>query len=163
MAFLILPAHLRLELKKPMGNLVGNIKELDIKADTTIICVGDKTTEEVLKARIKPKICVYDGKIERKKIQIPQIIEDYDAEEIGLKNPPGSLNTKAFELIEKALNSEKNLKIKVDGEEDLITLAAVDRAPMDSLVVYGQPGEGVVVVNVNEKTKNRVKAMLKEM
>ncbi|MBN2015004.1 MAG: DUF359 domain-containing protein [Candidatus Altiarchaeota archaeon] len=163
MAFLGLPAHLRRKLKKPLGNLLADVSEVDIRSDTLIICVGDKTTEEILKRGFRPKICVYDGKIKRKGIQIPEIIEKYDAEKIRLNNPPGSLNIEVFNAIDNALKSKKGFKIRIDGEEDLITLAAIDRAPIDSLVFYGQPGEGVVAVRVDEEKKKKVKEILEAM
>jgi hypothetical protein len=51
----------------------------------------------------------------------------------------------------------------VEGEEDLLTLVAVVEAPENSLVVYGQPREGLVVVKVDEKIKKRVKEIVDSM
>ena len=41
------------------------------------------------------------------------------------------------------------MKIVVEGEEDLATLPAILYAPPGSVVVYGQPDEGSVLVKVN--------------
>ncbi|RLI88562.1 MAG: DUF359 domain-containing protein [Candidatus Altiarchaeales archaeon] len=162
MASLRLPKHLRKKLKKPLGHLISSIDELEIDSET-IICVGDKTSEEVLKRGIKPKICVYDGKIKRRGIKIPAVIKKFAAKEIEIKNPPGSLTEESFNAVDFALKSESNFKIKVDGEEDLITLVVIDLAPLNSLVLYGQPDEGVVVVPADNKNKIKVRNMLKEM
>ncbi|RLI90544.1 MAG: DUF359 domain-containing protein [Candidatus Altiarchaeales archaeon] len=162
MASLRLPKHLRKKLKKPFGHLISSIDELEIESEI-IICVGDKTSEEALKRGIKPKICVYDGKIKRKDIKIPLVIKNFAAKEIEIKNPPGSLTDESFDAVNLALKSESNFKIKVDGEEDLITLAVIDLAPLNSLVLYGQPDEGVVVVRVDNKNKIKVRSILKEM
>ncbi len=170
MSFLRLPEQLRKELKKPIGRVLkgdeeikkGIYEEIEINP-CTVICVGDKTTETVLNAGIKPKICVYDGKVERKNIPIPREIKELDAKEIELENPPGSLNEEAFKIMDTALNSRLDYKIKVNGEEDLITLAAIDRAAIGSLVLYGQPKEGIVAVRVDNKTKNKVKEIIKRM
>ncbi len=51
----------------------------------------------------------------------------------------------------------------VDGEEDLLTLVAVLCAPENSLVVYGQPHEGIVVVKVTEKTKRKIRRIVEAM
>jgi uncharacterized protein (UPF0218 family) len=51
----------------------------------------------------------------------------------------------------------------VDGEEDLLTLIAVLNAPEKSLVVYGQPYEGIVVVKVTAKKKAEAMEILKAM
>ncbi len=162
MASLRLPKHLRKKLKKPFGHLISDVNKLEINSET-IICIGDKTSEEILKKGIKPKICVYDGKIKRKRIQIPDIIKKFDAKKIEIKNPPGSLTEEAFDAINFALKGESSFKIWVDGEEDLITLAAIALAPLDSLVLYGQPSEGVVVVRVDNKNKLKINGILKEM
>lgn len=162
MASFRLPEHLRKKLKKPLGDLVSDVDEVEINSNT-IICVGDKTTEEILKKGINPKICVYDGKIKRKSIKIPDVIKKFNAKMMEIKNPPGNLTEEGFNAIEFALKSDSNFKIKVDGEEDLITLAAITLAPMDSLVLYGQPDEGVVVVKVDSGSKLKVKNILNEM
>ncbi|ODS37509.1 MAG: hypothetical protein A7315_04015 [Candidatus Altiarchaeales archaeon WOR_SM1_79] len=162
MASLRLPRHLRKKLKKPLGHLIPSVNELEINSKT-IICIGDKTSEEILKKGIKPKLCVYDGKIKRKSIEIPDVIKKFDAKKIEIKNPPGSLTEESFNAVNLALKSESNFKIKVDGEEDLIALAAIDLAPLNSLVLYGQPDEGVVVVPADNKNKIKVKGILKEM
>ncbi len=162
MASLRLPTHLRKKLKKPFGNLIPDVNDLEIETEI-VICVGDKTSEEILGRGIKPKICVYDGMIKREKIQIPDVIKKFKAEDIEIKNPPGTLTKEAFDAFKSAFKSKLNFKIKVDGEEDLTTLAAIDVAPVGSIVIYGQPNEGVVVVRVDNKNKIRVKNILDEM
>ncbi len=47
----------------------------------------------------------------------------------------------------------RQVQILVAGEEDLLTLAAVWLAPLGSLVVYGQPHQGVVTVEVTAQKK----------
>ena len=53
--------------------------------------------------------------------------------------------------------------VVVDGEEDLLVLVAVLYAPVGGLVVYGQPGEGVVVVRVTEAKRAEALGILKGM
>ena len=57
----------------------------------------------------------------------------------------------------------RNFKIIVDGEEDLAALAAIKTAPENSIVFYGQPGEGLVKVCVDEKIKEEVQGIIKRM
>lgn len=157
-----LPPHLRKKLKKPFGNLVSSVDELDIESEI-IVSVGDKITENLLKAGIEPKVCVYDGKIMRKPVHIPDVIKNFDREEIRIKNPAGSLTKEAFTAIGDALKSKSATKIRVDGEEDLIALIAINLAPEGSVVLYGQPGEGVVVVEVDERKKAYIRDILEGM
>ena len=48
----------------------------------------------------------------------------------------------------------------VDGEEDLATLPAVLAAPDGASVVYGQPGEGMVLVTVTDAVRERFDALV---
>jgi hypothetical protein len=61
------------------------------------------------------------------------------------------------------LHSNHQTKIVVEGEEDLLTLIAIMNAPQESLVVYGQPHEGIVVVKVTEDKKTEISELLKAM
>lgn len=51
----------------------------------------------------------------------------------------------------------------VEGEEDLLTLAAILSAPDRALIIYGQPKKGSVIVKVGDKVRelaHKVLAML---
>jgi hypothetical protein len=163
MAYLRLPERLRDELKKPIGRLAKDAREFDIRPEDVVITIGDRVTEDVLARGILPKVCAYDGRIERRQVPVSEKITALEAEKIEIKNPPGSLNEEAFGTMKKALKNEKNVKLEVDGEEDLIAVAALDAAPLGAVVLYGQPGEGVVYVRVDKKTKKRIKEIIEEM
>ena len=156
-----LPDHLRKELKEPFG-ILTTVDKLKINPGI-VICVGDKTCELVLKSGIMPKICVYDGKVMRKNILIPDIIKEFDAIETHIKNPAAHLTQEAFDALSVALSSNQRVKIVVDGEEDLVALAAVHLAPEGSFVLYGQPHEGLVVVKVDKNVKEKVNDILGRM
>ena len=55
------------------------------------------------------------------------------------------------------------MHLVVDGEEDLLVLVAVAFAPLGGLVVYGQPGEGLVVVRVTAEKRGEAWELLKGM
>ena len=46
--------------------------------------------------------------------------------------------------------------VEVKGEEDLLGFPAVLFMPLGSLVLYGQPQEGVVMIKVTEAAKNKL-------
>ena len=165
MPMLKLTENLRKILKKPLGELTS-FDEITKKIKTInkiVICVGDKTCELALKNKIKVKICVYDSKISRKKIQIPDIVKNFKARKYYIKNPPGHLNLKSLDLISLGLEAKNNVKIIVDGEEDLIALAAIAAAPKDSIILYGQPNEGLVMIEVDDKIKAEAGNILEQM
>lgn len=163
-----LTPKLRKILKKPLGrltNISDLVKEMD--DDKCIICVGDETSKIALKAGLKPKVCVCDGNIQRNFVGIPDIVRDYAQAEgceiIKVKNPASCLTSDVFDVMLKAVDCERNTVIWVDGEEDLVALAAIKLAPIGSMVLYGQPSEGLVVVNVDEGIKDNVEWILGEM
>ena len=67
---------------------------------------------------------------------------------LKVKNPPATLTKELIDQIRDSLAGEERVKIVVEGEEDLATLPAILYAPPDSVVVYGQPDEGSVLVKV---------------
>ncbi|OYT53648.1 MAG: hypothetical protein B6U72_05135 [Candidatus Altiarchaeales archaeon ex4484_2] len=157
-----LPSSLRRELKKPFGRVLGDVRELDAESDI-IICVGDRVSVDVLEAGLKPRVIVYDCRIKRESIELPSSIKKHKAKLVEVKNPPGSLTPEAFNALERALDSGLEYKIFVDGEEDLVALAAIKLAPLGSLVVYGQPGEGLVAVEVDGVMKEKVNKIMEQM
>lgn len=94
--------------------------------------------------------------------QIPPIKADADVV-IKVKNPPGTITDQAWSAIEKASNSCRRTKIHVDGEEDLLALVAILTVPLNSIVLYGQPLQGVVVVRVTTEIRERVERIVEAM
>lgn len=159
---LILPSHLRKELKEPLGELVNKVEKSSLRNEV-VICVGDRASERILKLGLSPKICIYDGKIKRKEVEISPAIKNFDAKEFQVKNPAGRLNKEVFQRISQGLKSKNSVKIHVEGEEDLCALAAIHLSPLNFIVVYGQPDEGLVVVKVDKEIKEKVGKFLEEM
>jgi uncharacterized protein (UPF0218 family) len=82
---------------------------------------------------------------------------------VRVKNPAGTITDEAVSAVERALSGGERVGLIVEGEEDLLALPAVLYAPLNSLVVYGQPYEGVVVVRVTQEKKDEVAQTLKVM
>jgi uncharacterized protein (UPF0218 family) len=53
--------------------------------------------------------------------------------------------------------------IIVEGEEDLLALPCIVESPSNSLVLYGQPSKGLVVVDTNTKVQNEASLILSRM
>jgi hypothetical protein len=68
----------------------------------------------------------------------------------------------ALFAVERAIRGEADL-VEVDGEEDLLAVVTVLAAPAGSIVVYGQPNKGVVIVTVTETTKANAAKILGQM
>lgn len=158
---LILKKNLRSDFKKPLGDLYPSLDDVEdfLKskyADELLISVGDVTTHNLQKAGLIPHLGIIDNIIERNPASYDVV---YDNVTLNVKNPPGVITDELQETIKKAFKLVKSgfhVLILVDGEEDLAVLPCILTAPSGSLVLYGQPGEGLVVCEV-DKVINKVK------
>lgn len=80
-------------------------------------------------------------------------------EEVSVDNPAGIITDELIRTLCEAFASEKLLRIFVRGEEDLATLPVILLAPIGAVVLYGQPDEGVVFVEVTKKKKEEIRAL----
>ena len=161
---------LRRKLKAPLGLLIeGSFNEtmkelkkiIDKEKPSKIIAVGDVVSSNMMKHGISPQVFIVDNKVMR---EPSAPIQTKANETICVKNPAGTLTEEAREGVQKALDKRGGLiKVMVDGEEDLLTLAAVAHAPESSLVVYGQPHEGVVAVITTKEKKDEVRKIIEAM
>ena len=162
-----LPDDLRDQLKNPLGNLISDNdpnKENIIKKisdESVIITVGDRTTENMLQLGLKPQIQIIDGLEKRSERAIPA--DDTISTRLSCKNPPGEITEESIQIIKKAFSSEPPVRIIVDGEEDLLVIPVCILAPENSVVMYGQPNEGLVIVQITPKMRAKVQKILDAM
>jgi len=166
---LILTPELRKELKAPLGLLIkGSFKETSRKIAELVrekkpprlIAVGDRVSRNMIKNRIPLDVAVVDSKVMRRPISP---IRFKTENTFQVSNPAGTLTGEAWRAVEEAVNSPGRSKVIVNGEEDLLTLIAVLSAPNGSLVIYGQPRQGIVVVEVNEETRRKFRGIIERM
>jgi len=166
---LILTPELRKELKAPLGLLVtGSFEEtsrkiaelVNKKKPQRLIAVGDRVSRNLIKSKIPLDVAIIDLKVMRRPI-FP--IRFKTENTFRASNPAGTLSEEAWVAVEKAVNSPGRSKVIIEGEEDLLTLVAVLSAPNGSMVVYGQPKQGIVVLDVNEETKRRIRGIIERM
>ena len=162
-----LPNDLRDQLKNPLGNLIRDndpnkeniIKE--ISAESVLITVGDRTTENMLQFGLKPQIQIIDGLEKRNQRIVPT--DDAVNTNLSCRNPPGEITEESIQVIQKAFSSEPPVRITVDGEEDLLVLPVCMSAPENSVVMYGQPNEGLVIVHITPEIRAKVQKILDAM
>lgn len=154
----ILPESLRAELKKPFGRVLNNdelIAELKNR-EALLISVGDECSYNLIKAGVNPDIVIYDLRIKRKEVigDIQVVMEKFNDGEVIVHNQAGVIMDELVESVKDVLRKGKG-KILVKGEEDLAALVVMMYAPNGSLIVYGQPDEGAVLVEENDEIRNR--------
>jgi uncharacterized protein (UPF0218 family) len=159
-------------MKKPLGKLYAGkgsdtIEKFvgELSSSTKLISVGDVTTFHLLEAGIFPDICIVDNRTKRKPVSIHVSARNRDKvyDEVSVDNPAGIITDELIKTLSDAFASDKPLRIFVRGEEDLATLPVILMAPLDSVVLYGQPDEGVVFVKVTEGKRREIRTLFEKL
>lgn len=167
-----LSEELKAELRKPYGILYpGDSPETAKKVakelgnPTKLISVGDIITFNLLEAGVIPDISVVDEKTRRVPAseKVIQGTKHPRFETIIVENPAGSITEELVLAMAKALESTRPIRIFVRGEEDLAALPAIALAPITSVIIYGLPDQGAVLVKVTETKKKEIKNILERM
>lgn len=155
----VLQVAMRAELKRPLGHLfrgqpaetVLKLKEFLKKRETPLFAVvGDFTAKNILAASLEPDIVVVDHRIMR--ITVDPL--DHGTRRIiNTENAQGTIDAEAWNALEEAVTLKSEASVIVEGEEDLLVLPLISLMPLGSVIVYGQPREGLVVVEVTEEMK----------
>ena len=162
-----LPENIRNQLKTPLGDLIKeeivNKENIltNIGSEPIVITVGDRTTENMINLGIIPEIQIVDGLEKRNKRLVPT--DDAINTNLSCKNPPGEITEESTQVIQKAFSCEPPVRITVDGEEDLLVLPVCMSAPENSVVMYGQPNEGLVIVHITPEIRAKVQKILDAM
>jgi hypothetical protein len=152
-----LPKGLRPKLKKVWGKpIFGTRKEIEKKFEDfrkkkkfkKIVAVGDFCSKFLFS-----DVKIFDGKIGRKKIKK---ILDFS---LKVNNPPGKIKKEVWKVLREAICKNKN--VFVEGEEDLLVIPAVLLSPKKTAVIYGFPKKGICLIEVNQRTKRKIKNLLK--
>ncbi len=165
------PLNLRKILQRPLGQLIHSdnpnfIAELTEIANQVrlknnkIVTVGDVVSSTLLEAEVVPDIIIVDFKTKRIPIPSSKVVKcDYYVE-----NPAGMIKKEVWPLLTSLYQKEKiPIWLYIDGEEDLLAIPATILAPNGSIILYGQPDQGVVVIYVNNETKQRFQHFIEAM
>lgn len=151
------------KLKNPFGELVqdrdvSKARMLSaVHGAKKVVTVGDATTERLVSFGIVPDVSVVDGR-ERRSVRDRQI--RYPAKQLKCVNPRGTITQEAVDVLQQALKESRPVIVNVDGEEDMLALPLFYFAPIGSVVLYGQPLEGLVVVKITRTRQEEAKAFM---
>ena len=158
-----LPDSLRDQLKIPLGVLlpIGQDNKRNIQKylsdDSFIITVGDRTTEKMIDFDLTPSLQIIDGFEKRIKRDIVKL---GDAFELQIDNPAAEITLQSIDIIKKAFTMNPPIRLTVNGEEDLLVLPVCIHAPENSVILYGQPNKGLVLVQITAEIRNKAQALL---
>lgn len=155
-------------MKTPLGELVtGSTDEctralaevLRSEKPSRVILVGDTVSRYAIEFGIRPQIIIIDNKEKR-----GPAVEFAHNKQLVLqtKNAAGTIELDAWKKVEEAVG-RGNCAVIVDGEEDLLTLVAILVAPLGSLVVFGQPDQGIVLVRITSEKKREIEKIIEQM
>ena len=125
--------------------------------DSFIITVGDRTTEKMIDFDLIPSLQIIDGLEKRIK---RDIIKLGNAFELKIDNPAAEITLESIEIIKKAFTMNSPIRLTVNGEEDLLVLPVCIHAPENSVILYGQPNKGLVLVQITTEIRNKAQALL---
>lgn len=161
----ILPDESRPLISKPQGKIISekDLELFDFSKYSKIILVGDIVTKTFIKHEFKFDLAVVD--LKTKKRRLFKSLADLGLNQVNnlvtVKNKRGTITKTTTKAIRNTII--RNLSaavIKVIGEEDLAVIPVVILAPLTSLVFYGQRDEGIVCIEVTEKTKEKFTKLL---
>ena len=150
-------------MKIPLGVLLpenqadkSNIKKY-LSENSYIITVGDRTTEKMIDFDLIPSLQIIDGQEKREKREPPKLEH---ATELTVDNPAAEITSESIKIIKNAFTLQSPVRLFVNGEEDLLVLPVCIHAPENAVVLYGQPNQGLVIVQITQEIRNKVQTLL---
>ncbi len=147
-------SSIKAQLKKPLGKVYSTLEEINsLSHKHRIIAVGDVCVLAMLSLGIRPHLAVYDYRYMRRKLSSDRqkIIQMFFKKPYRFKNPKGTISDRLVLMAPELI--KKGGAVRIDGEEDLTALIFAKYAPPEMLVVYGQPHEGMVVMERSKRLK----------
>lgn len=152
-----LPEDRRHLFQSPFGTLVDEVTSLSCELrEIPFYTVGDVVTHNVLKMGLLPAVAVVDGYTMRMPCtRTPEVFPTV----FHAENPPGTITEMLIDALHHALANPPALVI-VRGEEDLAVIPLVLEAPSGGIILYGQPGRGVVVRKIDDEAREDAKKLM---
>lgn len=167
--------EIREELREPIGtvfpgvetdfqvaaeNVVRKIHEV---APPMVITVGDIVTYSLQKEGYEPDISFIDHRSRRKDLNT--ISHTAVFRHGTYQNVAGTISSlvvqKYVEIIPDVINTKHHHQLIIEGEEDMLGLAAIMLAPLGAVVLYGQFEQGIVCVTIDEQVKQQAASLFK--
>lgn len=153
------------DLKAPWGEIYKTDKLIELIGSKKIIAIGDICSFKLIEKEVIPHICIYDNLTQRKKVnqKMKNFFDPYYKRIIKVENQAGTINPLAELSLKYLIESGNSGVIKIEGEEDLLTLIAIMNLRENYVVVYGQPNKGAVLVEFSKEIKEKAKKIYDEM
>lgn len=160
----VIPPRIRRQLKRPLGPVHTTYEKIkQLSNDYKIVAVGDICTLTLIAIGIKPHLAVFDFKERRRKLktQLINVLKFHFKNIKQFKNRKGTISKRLLKAAPALL--KRGGAVCIDGEEDLTALAFARYADKNTLIIYGQPYSGIVVVFPTKETKKKIDDIFKEL
>lgn len=154
--------RLRQRLKKPLGKVVPFAKAAEMLKGRKVIAVGDEIAFNFLEVGEIPFISIFDFNTLRVPVKgkVKGKLKEFYPNPEETEKPAGELNEEMFEIAKRLLKTGGSLYVR--GEEDLFALPFALLIEKE-VVVYGQPGEGCVILEKGSFEKEELEKIIKGM
>jgi hypothetical protein len=175
-AFMALSEKLRKRLSEPFGEVMPfdmaaekleQKKKDDVSRPALLIAVGDQTIYNLLQIDLVPNIGIFDLHCQRKPVDMNLreyilTAASFSGEPVRIRNPAGTVQLDLEKAVGHALQEKKGW-IWIEGEDDLAGLTVMAQAPVRTILLYGQPHQGVVWVEIDAKVKKEARDLLEQI
>ena len=163
---LVLPEKLREDVRKPFGKVFSGKAAMEAcrKAERPLVSVGDQCASDLIDEGIAPDILIFDFKIKRAEIprQMKEKLAPHAKTAFVVLSAAGVISDELEIALTRVLEDGKGA-ILVVGEDDLSSLLVMAHAKQGTLI-YGQPNEGAVIVQLGgKKIMEKARALLGAM
>ncbi|VVB56915.1 Uncharacterised protein [uncultured archaeon] len=160
---------LRERLAQPFGPVMEFSQASDrlvSRRPAAVAAVGDQVVLNLLRAALKPDMAIVDLKCQRQPIPREWEREMRQAAGRGMDhavpNPPGTVHPRMEEAVRQLL-ADGSGWLLIEGEDDLASLVIMAYARIGTLLLYGQPQQGVVWVEIDQTTQDMARELLEKI
>ncbi|MDG6923520.1 MAG: GTP-dependent dephospho-CoA kinase family protein [Nitrososphaerota archaeon] len=157
----IFSEELKEKVRFPIGKLLKDSEvtkenlQYYFDKSNLIVSVGDRTTERFSEFGLRPHLEIIDAVERKKKRTPPQLSANQTL--FRAVNNAGTISSDALQNLLRCLDSitleGKRARLIISGEEDLLVLPVMAFFPIGTCVFYGQPREGLVIVDSSESAQ----------
>lgn len=123
-----------------------------------VAVVGDTSLENFITNKWPYDLGVYDL-LKKRQVTDSSVLSQLHG--LTVSNPPHHITHQLVATLQEALATHQR-HIQVDGEEDLAAVALFLLLPLQSVVYYGQPDQGMIEVIITEEFKETVASILRD-
>ncbi len=132
---------------------------LKLSRNHQIIAVGDATSRTLEKNNVPMKLSIVDLKTKREGKREYR----HRKSSIVVRNEASTLSHDLFIEISKILQSDKQGRIEVLGEEDLAVIPIIYYSDINTVVSYGVPDVGIACITVDDQMKVYITSLIERM